>query len=90
MNSDVPRVRRSSLVTVFSRSRSLRTSRTGRTLRPTDNVYEVTLVAKDGTNTTMLDLTVKVTNVEEDDGKVTLAYQQPLIGKCADRQRNRP
>ena len=49
--------------------------------RPTDNIYEVTLVARDGRNTTMLNVTVKVTNVAED-GEVTLAYQQPLIGRA--------
>ena len=49
--------------------------------RPVDNIYEVTLEAQDGRNTTTLDVTVKVTNVEED-GKVTLEYQQPLIGRA--------
>ena len=34
-----------------------------------------------GRNTTMLDLTVKVTN-EEEDGEATLEYQQPLIGRA--------
>ena len=48
--------------------------------RPVDNIYEVTLEAQDGRNTTTLDVTVKVTNVEEP-GEVALAYQQPLIGR---------
>ena len=45
-----------------------------------DNVYEVTIVAKDGRNTTELDLTLKITNVDED-GEVSLEYQQPVIGR---------
>ena len=44
-----------------------------------NNIYEVTIVADDGRNTTTMDVTVKVTNAEED-GEVTLSYQQPLIG----------
>ena len=47
-----------------------------------NNIYEVTIVADDGRNTAELtaDVTVKVTNAEED-GEVTLSYQQPLIGR---------
>ena len=49
--------------------------------RNNDNIYEVTIVAEDGRNTTELDLTVKVTNAEES-GTATLEYQQPLIGRA--------
>ena len=44
-----------------------------------DNIYEVTVEADDGNNDKTLDVTVKVTNGEEE-GKVTLSHQQPLIG----------
>ena len=43
-------------------------------------MYEVTIVANDGRNATELDLTVKVTNVDET-GRVRLTYQQPVIGQ---------
>ena len=46
-----------------------------------DNVYEVTIVAADGRNTTELDVSVKVTNVEET-GEARLEYQQPEIGRA--------
>ena len=47
----------------------------------TDNIYEVTLQADDGNSSPgMLYVTVKVTNAEEN-GKVTLSHQQPLIGQ---------
>ena len=45
-----------------------------------DNIYDVTLQADDGNNVGTLDVTVKVTNAEED-GEVTLSHQQPLIGQ---------
>ena len=45
-----------------------------------DNVYLVTIVATDGRNTTELDVSVKVTNVEEI-GEASLEYQQPEIGR---------
>ena len=45
-----------------------------------DNIYEVTLQADDGNNVGTLDVTVKVTNAEEN-GEVTLSHQQPLIGQ---------
>ena len=46
-----------------------------------DNIYEVTLQADDGNSSPgTLDVTVKVTNAEED-GEVTLSHQQPLIGQ---------
>ena len=44
-----------------------------------NNIYEVTVEASDGTNTAMRDVTVKVTDAEEE-GKVTLSTQQPRIG----------
>ena len=44
-----------------------------------DNIYEVTVEASDGTNTAMRDVTVKVTDSDEN-GKVTLSTQDPLIG----------
>ena len=45
-----------------------------------NNVYEVTLVVTDSKgNTDDLDVTVKVTNVEED-GTVTLSTLQPRVG----------
>ena len=44
-----------------------------------DNIYEVTVEASDGTNTAMRDVTVKVTDSDEN-GKVTLSTQQPRIG----------
>ena len=47
-----------------------------------DNIYEVTLQADDGNSSPgTLDVTVKVTNAEED-GEVTLSHQQPLIGQA--------
>ena len=46
----------------------------------TDNIYQVTLEADDGNNTGTLDVTVKVTN-DEEEGEVTLSQQQPLIGQ---------
>ena len=48
--------------------------------RNTDNIYQVTLEADDGNNTGTLDVTVKVTN-DEEEGEVTLSQQQPLIGQ---------
>ena len=44
-----------------------------------NNIYEVTVEASDGTNTAMRDVTVKVTDSDEN-GKVTLSTQQPRIG----------
>ena len=44
-----------------------------------DNVYEVMVVASDGSNDAMRSVTVKVTNVEEA-GKVTLSTQDARIG----------
>ena len=44
-----------------------------------DNVYEVTVTAKDGENTAMRDVTITVTNVDED-GMVTLSSQAPVVG----------
>ena len=35
-----------------------------------DNVYEVTVVASDGANAAMRDVTVKVTNIERELGKL--------------------
>ena len=45
----------------------------------TDNVYEVTVVADDGTNSADLSVTVTVTNVEEM-GTVTLMPMSPSVG----------
>ena len=45
----------------------------------TDNVYQVTVEANDGTNTATKDVTVMVTNVNED-GMVTLSSQTPVVG----------
>ena len=47
--------------------------------RNTDNVYQVTVVASDGLNSAMRDVTVKVTNMEED-GKLTVMPAQPRVG----------
>ena len=47
--------------------------------RNRDNIYEVTVQASDGTNTAMRAVTVKVIDAEED-GKVTLSSQDPLVG----------
>ena len=44
-----------------------------------NNVYEVTVEASDGSNVGKRDVTVKVTNFNED-GKVTLSGSQPTIG----------
>ena len=44
-----------------------------------DNIYEVTVVASDGSNEAMLSVTVKVTDAEEA-GKVTLSTQDARIG----------
>ena len=41
-----------------------------------NNVYELTVVGSDGTNSSSLDVTVTVTNVDED-GEVTLSNNQP-------------
>ena len=45
----------------------------------TDNVYQVTVEANDGTNTATKAVTVMVTNVNED-GMVTLSSQAPVVG----------
>ena len=45
----------------------------------TDNVYQVTVEANDGTNTATKAVTVMVTNVNED-GMVTLSSQTPVVG----------
>ena len=45
----------------------------------TDNVYQVTVEANDGTNTATKAVTVVVTNVNED-GMVTLSSQTPVVG----------
>ena len=44
-----------------------------------DNVYEVTVVASDGANAAMRDVTVKVTNIGED-GKIEVMPTQPRVG----------
>ena len=44
-----------------------------------DNVYEVMVVASDGVNDAMLDVTVKVTNVEEA-GEIQVMPVQPRVG----------
>ena len=44
-----------------------------------DNVYEVTVVASDGANSAMRDVTVKVTNVEEG-GEIEVMPAQPRVG----------
>ena len=44
-----------------------------------DNVYEVTVVASDGANAAMRDVTVKVTNIGED-GKIEVMPAQPRVG----------
>ena len=44
-----------------------------------DNVYQVTLQASDGSNTGSLDVTVTVTN-EDEDGTVTLSSDRPQTG----------
>ena len=44
----------------------------------TDNAYMVTVKANDGTNTATRDVTVTVTNVDED-GEVTLSAAQPVV-----------
>ena len=44
-----------------------------------DNVYEVTVVASDGANSATMDVTVKVTNMEEP-GKIEVMPAQPRIG----------
>ncbi|MCY4575562.1 MAG: cadherin domain-containing protein [Chloroflexi bacterium] len=45
----------------------------------TDNTYEITVNASDGTNSATEDLTIAVTNVEEP-GTVTLSTLQPQVG----------
>ena len=45
----------------------------------TDNVYEITLEADDGTNMATENVTVTVTNMDED-GTVTLSVMQPVVG----------
>ena len=45
----------------------------------TDNVYQVTVEANDGTNSNTRAVTVMVTNVNED-GMVTLSSQTPVVG----------
>ena len=47
--------------------------------RNKDNVYQVTVVASDGLNSGMRDVTVKVTNKEEL-GKLTVMPAQPRVG----------
>ena len=47
--------------------------------RNKDNVYQVTVVASDGLSSGMRDVTVKVTNKEED-GKLTVMPAQPRVG----------
>ena len=44
-----------------------------------DNVYEVTVVASDGANSAMRDVTVKVTNMEEA-GEIEVMPAQPRVG----------
>ena len=44
-----------------------------------DNVYEVTVVASDGVNSAMRDVTVKVTNMEEP-GEIEVMPAQPRVG----------
>ena len=44
-----------------------------------DNVYEVTVVASDGVNPATRDVTVKVTNIEED-GEIEVMPVQPRVG----------
>ena len=44
-----------------------------------DNVYEVTVVASDGVERAMRDVTVKVTNMEEP-GNVDVTPTQPRVG----------
>ena len=44
-----------------------------------DNVYEVTVVASDGANSATRDVTVKVTNMEED-GEIEVMPAQPRVG----------
>ena len=44
-----------------------------------DNVYEVTVVASDGVNAAMRDVTVKVTNITEP-GKLEVMPTQPRVG----------
>ena len=44
-----------------------------------DNVYEVTVVASDGANSAMRDVTVKVTNMEET-GEIEVMPAQPRVG----------
>ena len=45
----------------------------------TDNVYQVTVEANDGTNTATKAVTIMVTDVDED-GMVTLSSQTPVVG----------
>ena len=46
-----------------------------------DNVYKVTVVASDGVNDAMWDVTVKVTNsATDEDGKIEVTPAQPRIG----------
>ena len=49
-----------------------------------DNVYEVTVVASDGANSAMRDVTVKVTNMEEA-GEIEVMPAQPRVGTELDR-----
>ena len=48
--------------------------------RNTDNVYEVTVRASDGTLNADRMVTVKVTNVDNEDGQVTLSSEEALVG----------
>ena len=66
-----------------SNSRRSPTSRTLET-RMRDNVYEVTVVASDGANSAMRDVTVKVTNIEEA-GEIEVMPPQPRVGTELDR-----
>ena len=55
----------------------------------TDNTYEVTVNASDGTNSATEDVTIEVTNVEEP-GVVTLSTLQPQVVSGAHRHVGRP
>ena len=48
--------------------------------RNTDNVYEVTVRASDGTLNADLMVAVKVTNDDDEGGQVTLSSEEALVG----------
>ena len=48
--------------------------------RNTDNVYEVTVRASDGTLNADRMVAVKVTNATTEDGRVTLSSEEALVG----------